>query len=320
MSKISNGIVMIDIDKLVVDGCNIRDEPWDACENFITDIKTNSVTNPLLVRPLKDGKYGVVAGSRRFNGSIDAGLSQVPCIIKDMDDLTALGRSVSENALRKNIEVADYVKAIGLMCKVISANGWHSNHKNTKGEICEECVKLIMEKTGLHRTSVQNYISLSENLSEDAKELLKEPEKRTPETREKEKSFKPKQAKKIDVNTALKLSKEPKDKQLELVVKGFGKKPQKPKPQEPKLIIPEKVNEPIEPLRKCKKDGLVNAICEYLGKYGVTEEIMNARKNAVFHTYFGRREYNLGQLAKDDLIALVKGLNIKIDLKLTVLH
>jgi ParB/RepB/Spo0J family partition protein len=202
----------IPIEKLIVDECNIRTETWDQCPNFVEDVKDNGVQNPLLVRPLKDGKYGVVAGSRRFNASIDGQRKTVPCIIEEMDDLTALGQSFRENAMRKEVSVSMYVSAIGKMYDILKAS------MPTVG--MEKIVSEVCSKTGLARSSAQNYIKLSQELSEESKELLNEPEQRTKEFNNKVQKFKPSShVPKLKVKEALELTKVPKAKQLESVVK-----------------------------------------------------------------------------------------------------
>jgi hypothetical protein len=56
--------------------------------------------------------------------------------------------------------------------------------------------------------------------------------------------------------------------------------------------------------RKMKKAELVEVIMHYLHYRGVSDEEINNRPNAPFHSYYGRREFNLKSLAKGDLIAI----------------
>jgi ParB family chromosome partitioning protein len=112
-------IEYIDIEKLVVDGTNVRESAWDADPEFIEDVKTHEIRNPLRVRPLNDGRFGVVAGSRRYNASIDAGLEKCPCVVEDLDDLHAIAVSISENAYTKGVEDWMYQKKVGQMAELI---------------------------------------------------------------------------------------------------------------------------------------------------------------------------------------------------------
>ena len=57
-----------------------------ALDELAESIKKNGVLQPLLVRPLSDGSYQLVAGERRWRASRIAGLTEVPVIIKEMTD------------------------------------------------------------------------------------------------------------------------------------------------------------------------------------------------------------------------------------------
>lgn len=174
-------IEWIDIDKLVIDGTNVREEQWDADEEFVKDVKTNEILNPLLTRPLDDGRFGVVCGSRRFNASIDAGLSKVPCVIEEMDDITALGRSIAENKYTRGVEPWMYAVKIGLMYGLLGKDD--SDSRNFHLSEMEKYA-LISTKTGLSSTSVQDYIAIS-TLPKEILELMKSPEHRSKQIIEK---------------------------------------------------------------------------------------------------------------------------------------
>jgi len=135
-------IVMIDIDDLGIDTLNIRGGEWDYDEELVQDVKNNGIDNPLLVRLAQGGKYAIVCGSRRYNAAIEAGLTKVPCFIEEMDDVTALGRTIAENIHRKDTPAWRYALKIGEMYERL-------NHKGDK----EEVIKIIMRKTGFSRTS-----------------------------------------------------------------------------------------------------------------------------------------------------------------------
>jgi ParB/RepB/Spo0J family partition protein len=170
-------IVYLDISKLEIDGTNIRQDKWDMDPEFILDIKTNEVMNPLLVRPLKNGKYGVVAGSRRFNAAIDALKDIVPCIIEDLDDLHAYARSFSENYQRRGIKCWMYFKQLGKMYSLLVAE----RPTSSKNDLMLELENL----TGKSRTNIQTIIDIETNLSEESKELLREPHEMSKDTKDK---------------------------------------------------------------------------------------------------------------------------------------
>ena len=75
------------------------------------------VLEPLLVRHLPEsGKYLIISGERRFHAARNAGLREVPCIEKDVDDAETLELALVENLQRKDLtpfEEADGLQALG---------------------------------------------------------------------------------------------------------------------------------------------------------------------------------------------------------------
>lgn len=165
---IKEEIVWIDIDELGVDVCNIRQGKWNYDMDFVEDIKNNSVMHPLTVRPivstLTEKKYAIVAGSRRYNAAIEAGMHKVPCIIREMDDKNALARSMAENKHRSDISAYDYVIQVLKLNNLIIQEGKCS----TKEEIIQEIASI----TGHKRTAIQRYISVA-GLPSEVLDLLK---------------------------------------------------------------------------------------------------------------------------------------------------
>ena len=71
----------------------------------LTDsVREMGVLNPLLVRYLPDsGKYGIISGQRRYQAASAAGLSELPCIEKDVDDAEAIEIALTENLHHKEL-------------------------------------------------------------------------------------------------------------------------------------------------------------------------------------------------------------------------
>ena len=60
----------------------------DKWEEFLGSVKEYGVVNPIIVRP-KDERYEILAGHNRKRAAVEAGLNEIPCIIKDIDDVDA---------------------------------------------------------------------------------------------------------------------------------------------------------------------------------------------------------------------------------------
>jgi ParB family chromosome partitioning protein len=70
-------------------------------------IKEHGVLQPILVRPLDDRRYELIAGERRWRASKLAGLTTIPALIEDIDDDTALEIAIIENLQREDISPLD---------------------------------------------------------------------------------------------------------------------------------------------------------------------------------------------------------------------
>jgi ParB family transcriptional regulator, chromosome partitioning protein len=68
------------------------------------DGQPRGVLQPLLVRPLGSGRYGLVAGERRYHAARLAGLERVPVLIRPMSDEEALAAAIIENAQRRDLD------------------------------------------------------------------------------------------------------------------------------------------------------------------------------------------------------------------------
>lgn len=89
---------------------NERLDPGDI-DGLAKSIAQVGVLEPLLVRPVGD-KFEVIAGGRRYRAANQAGVKTVPCVVKEMDDISALKASFHENEERKSASPLEY----GMLC------------------------------------------------------------------------------------------------------------------------------------------------------------------------------------------------------------
>jgi len=89
---------------------NERLDPGDI-DGLAKSIAQVGVLEPLLVRPVAD-KFEVIAGGRRYRAANQAGVKTVPCVVKEMDDISALKASFHENEERKSASPLEY----GMLC------------------------------------------------------------------------------------------------------------------------------------------------------------------------------------------------------------
>ena len=89
-----------------------KDMDEDALEELSKSIKSQGIIQPILVRSIDSGKYEIVAGERRWRAAQMAGLQDVPAVIRDMSDETAVALSLIENIQREDLNVVEEAIAL----------------------------------------------------------------------------------------------------------------------------------------------------------------------------------------------------------------
>ena len=102
------GVRMIDLERITASPEQPRvvfDEV--ALEELAASIREHGVLQPILVRPLEDGEFQLIAGERRWRASKAAGLTTIPALVEEIDDDTALEISIIENLQREDLTPLD---------------------------------------------------------------------------------------------------------------------------------------------------------------------------------------------------------------------
>jgi ParB family chromosome partitioning protein len=94
-----------------------NDQPYKGKANlsvlFGDDaVKTDGILQPLLVRPLGEEKYELVAGERRYRAAIEVGLTEVPVIIRNLTQQQALRVALVENLQREDLNPVEETEGI----------------------------------------------------------------------------------------------------------------------------------------------------------------------------------------------------------------
>ena len=79
---------------------------------LVQSVKEHGILEPLLVRPLTQNKYELIAGGRRLRAAVEAGLTEVPIVSKQLDDKQALEVALLENLQREDLNPVEEVEAI----------------------------------------------------------------------------------------------------------------------------------------------------------------------------------------------------------------
>ena len=83
-----------------------------ALQELVASIELHGILQPLLVRPLSQGGYELVAGERRYRAAKIVGLSEVPVVVKELDDESALAISLIENLQREDLNPIEETEGI----------------------------------------------------------------------------------------------------------------------------------------------------------------------------------------------------------------
>ena len=83
----------------------------EALGTLAASIRELGVLQPVLVRPLDDGGYELIAGERRWRAAKRAGLQSVPAIVRNADDAVSLEQALVENVQREDLNPLDEAAA-----------------------------------------------------------------------------------------------------------------------------------------------------------------------------------------------------------------
>jgi len=126
----------------------------EALTALAASIEASGVVQPLLVRPLPDGSYELVAGERRWRAAQQAGLEKVPAVIRDQAEAERLQAALIENMVREDLNPVEEAKACAALVEELGL---------TKEELAK--------RVGRSRPAVSNLIRILE-LPDEALQML----------------------------------------------------------------------------------------------------------------------------------------------------
>ncbi|HEX6667473.1 MAG TPA: ParB/RepB/Spo0J family partition protein [Solirubrobacterales bacterium] len=126
----------------------------EALAALADSIESSGVVQPLLVRPLADGSYELVAGERRWRAAQQAGLETVPAVVRDQAEAERLQAALIENMVREDLNPVEEARACAALVEELGL---------TKEQLAK--------RVGRSRPAVSNLIRLLE-LPDETLELL----------------------------------------------------------------------------------------------------------------------------------------------------
>lgn len=141
----------------------VRDD--EEMDKMVDSVKEYGVMTPAIVRPRKLGGYEIVAGHRRCHASQRAGVETMPCIVRDMDDDTAIILMVDSNCQREHILPSEKAKAYEMKLEAIKRKGGRP-FKNNSGQLGQNysqpySVEKVADEAGESVKQVQRFIRLN---------------------------------------------------------------------------------------------------------------------------------------------------------------
>lgn len=144
LPAVGDSVFFLDVESLIGNPDQPR-KKFGATElkELADSIRILGVIQPIFVRELSDYQYEIVAGERRWRAAKLAGLTQVPVIVKELEDKEALEIALVENVQRANLTATEEARA----------------YQNLIDEF-NLTQREVAERVGKDRASVANYLRL----------------------------------------------------------------------------------------------------------------------------------------------------------------
>ena len=134
----------------------------EAMAEMVDSVKQYGVLVPALVRPKADGGYEMVAGHRRKCAATLAGITEMPCIVRNLTDDEATIIMVDSNLQRETILPSEKAFAYKMKLEAMKRQGQRSDLTSTPLVSKSRSNEELGQKNGDSREQVRRYIRLTE--------------------------------------------------------------------------------------------------------------------------------------------------------------
>ena len=142
----------------------VRDD--EEMEKLAESITQHGILMPGLVRPRAAGGYEIVAGHRRKFVSMKAGMREMPVIVRDMDDDTAVILMVDSNVQRENVLPSEKARAYKMKLDAMKRQGERTDLTSAGIRQKLSSVQKIADDAGEGKTKIQQYIKINDLIPE----------------------------------------------------------------------------------------------------------------------------------------------------------
>jgi ParB family chromosome partitioning protein len=126
----------------------------ESMDVLVASIQASGLVQPLLVRPLADGSYELIAGERRWRAAQEVGLERVPAVVRESAEAERLQTALVENMVREDLNPVEEARACAALVEDL--------------ELSKEEVG---RRVGRSRSAISNLVRLLD-LPDEALELL----------------------------------------------------------------------------------------------------------------------------------------------------
>lgn len=131
-----------------------KDMADEALAELTESIRAQGIIQPIIVRELTNTHFEIIAGERRWRAARQAGLKQVPCIVKSVDDRATMAIALIENIQREDLNVMEEAQSLERLQSEFSLT-----HQQ------------LAQAVGKSRTAVSNLLRLNQ-LATEVKHLV----------------------------------------------------------------------------------------------------------------------------------------------------
>ena len=155
------------------------DQPFKVLEDesmdeLVESIKQSGVLSPIVTRPHPEGGYEILSGHRRARACEIAGITEIPAVVKNLDDDTAIILLVDSNLQREHILPSEKAKAYQMKLEAMNRQGKRTDLTSDQiGHKLEnkKSVEIMAEDSVDSRNQIQRYIRLT-NLIDPILEMV----------------------------------------------------------------------------------------------------------------------------------------------------
>lgn len=136
----------------------------DKMRETVESIKERGVLVPILVRPKNDGNFEIVSGHRRHHASQLAGLTEIPAIVREMDDDTAILLMVDSNLQREELLPSEKAFAYKMKLDAMKRQGQRTDLTCARIAHKFDGMKsrdILAEEVGESKDQIRRYIRLT---------------------------------------------------------------------------------------------------------------------------------------------------------------